>query len=195
MQRAQADLNRLFGACVFSPATEFPSLNLWTSPDGAIIAAEVPGVASEDLDIRSSATPSRARATDLQSRSMTVPSYNGKTARTVLRTHHVLPFRVDADKASPGSERGVVPDRRARKTTKPHQIKVTRPDAGNRMGVRDEPDHNQNGPSAATELTSTAADLHAASRHPRKGRPRSSCLWTFQAPIPATSMSRSTSVS
>src|SRR3984893_16824864 len=51
MQRAQADLNRLFGGLRFYPPTEFPSLNLWTSPDGAIITAEVPGVASEELDI------------------------------------------------------------------------------------------------------------------------------------------------
>src|ERR1700754_443521 len=51
MQRAQADLNRLFGALRFYPATEFPPMNLWTGPEGAILAVEVPGVAPENLDI------------------------------------------------------------------------------------------------------------------------------------------------
>ena len=50
-QRAQADLNRLFGRLGSYPRPEFPLLNLWTSHDGAIVAAEVPGVNPEDLDI------------------------------------------------------------------------------------------------------------------------------------------------
>ena len=51
MQRAQADLNRMFGTMRFYPAPELPLLSLWTNPDGAIVAAEVPGVSPDDLEI------------------------------------------------------------------------------------------------------------------------------------------------
>jgi HSP20 family protein len=98
---AQADLNRLFGGLRFYPATEFPSLNLWTSPDGAIIAAEVPGVASEDLDItiqRDTVTVRGNRPPEPVDDRTVVQRQErpyGPFARTI-----VLPFRVDAEKAS-----------------------------------------------------------------------------------------------
>ena len=101
MQRAQADLNRLFGGLRFYPATEFPSLNLWTSPDGAIVAAEVPGVASEELDItiqRDTVTVRGNRPPEPVDDRTVVQRQerpHGPFARTI-----VLPFRVDADKAS-----------------------------------------------------------------------------------------------
>jgi HSP20 family protein len=128
MQRAQADLNRLFGGLRFYPPTEFPSLNLWTSPDGAIIAAEVPGVASEDLDItiqRDTVTVRGNRPPEPVDDRTVVQRQerpHGPFARTI-----VLPFRVDAEKASARFERGVVTLTLPRpEDDKPHQIKVTR---------------------------------------------------------------------
>ncbi|MBB5662731.1 HSP20 family protein [Rhizobium leguminosarum] len=128
MQRARVDLNRLFGGLRFYPATEFPLLSLWTGPNGAILAAEVPGVAPENLDItirrdavtvrgnRPSETVDDATAVQRQERT------HGPFARTI-----VLPFRVDADKASAKFERGVVTLTLPRpEDDKPHQIKVMR---------------------------------------------------------------------
>ena len=127
-QSPQADLARLFGGLPFYRATEFPPLNLWTSPDGAIVALEVPGVASEDLDItihRDTVTVRGNRPPEPVDDKTVVQRQereHGPFARTI-----VLPFRVDADKASAKFERGVVtltlprPD-----DDKPHQIKVAR---------------------------------------------------------------------
>ena len=128
MQRTQADLARLFGTLPFSSAAEFPPLNLWTSPDGAIVAAEVPGVASEDLDItiqRDTVTVRGNRPPEPVDDRTVVQRQerpHGPFARTI-----VLPFRVDAEKASARFERGVVTLTLPRpEDDKPHQIKVTR---------------------------------------------------------------------
>jgi HSP20 family protein len=128
MQRTQTDLARLFGALPFHPASEFPPLNLWTSPDGAIVALEVPGVASEDLDItiqrdtvtvRGNRPPEPADDRTVVQRQERA---HGPFARTI-----VLPFRVDADNASAKFERGVVTLTLPRpEDDKPHQIKVAR---------------------------------------------------------------------
>src|ERR1700710_503026 len=108
MQRAQADLNRMFGTMRFYPPPEFPLLNLWTNSDGAIVAAELPGVSPDDLEIsirRDTVTlrgTRKAQPTDdavvLRQERMT-----GSFARNM-----VLPFRVDAEKASAKFDRGVV---------------------------------------------------------------------------------------
>ena len=128
MQRAQADLNRLFGGLRFYPATEFPPLNLWTSPDGAIVAMEVPGVAPEDLDI----TIRRDTVTVRGSRTAE-PAEDGTVVLRQERMHgpfartFVLPFRIDADKASAKFERGIVTLTLPRpEDDKPRQIKVAR---------------------------------------------------------------------
>jgi HSP20 family protein len=128
MQRAQADLNRLFGGLRFYQAAEFPLLNLWTGPDGAVVAAEVPGVAPEDIDItirRDIVTLRGNRPPEAVEQGAVVQReerMHGAFARTI-----VLPFRVDADKASARFEHGVVSLTLPRpEDDKPHQIKVAR---------------------------------------------------------------------
>ena len=51
MQRLQSSLNRLLSTSVPTQAAEFPPINVWTSENGAIVRAEIPGVAPEDVDI------------------------------------------------------------------------------------------------------------------------------------------------
>ena len=127
MQRAQADLNRMFGTMRFYPPPEFPLLNLWTNPDGAIVAAEVPGVSPDDLEIsirRDTVTLRGTRkgepmedAVVLRQERMT-----GSFARNM-----VLPFRVDAEKASAKFDRGVVTLTLPRpEEDKPHRISISR---------------------------------------------------------------------
>jgi len=51
MQRLQNSLNRLLSASIPAEQVEFPPLNVWTSENGAIVRAEIPGVGPEDVDI------------------------------------------------------------------------------------------------------------------------------------------------
>jgi HSP20 family protein len=128
MQRAQADLNRMFGTMRFYPPPEFPLLNLWTNPEGAVVAAEVPGVNPEDLDItirRDTITLRGTRGAEPTDDSVSVmrqERVTGPFARNI-----VLPFRVDADKAMAKFERGVVTLTLPRpQEDRPHRISVAR---------------------------------------------------------------------
>jgi HSP20 family protein len=128
MQSAQDDLNRMFGGLRFYTAAEFPLLNLWTSSDGAVLAAEVPGVAPESLDItirrdtvtmRGTRAPEPAEEGTLLQRQERM---HGPFARTIT-----LPFPVDSEKSSARFERGVVILTLPRpENDKPHRINVTR---------------------------------------------------------------------
>jgi HSP20 family protein len=52
MQRLQNSMNRLLsGDAPLAASSEFPLINVWTSENGAIVRAEIPGVAPEDVDI------------------------------------------------------------------------------------------------------------------------------------------------
>jgi len=128
MQRMPADFARLFGAQPFQSAAEFPLVNLWTSPDGAIVALEVPGIASDDLDItvhRDTITVRGNRPSGPADDNAVVLRQergNGPFARRI-----VLPFRVDADKTSATFERGIVTLTLPRpEDDKPHHIQVAR---------------------------------------------------------------------
>lgn len=51
MQRLQSSLNRLLSHPATNRAAEFPPINVWTSENGAIVRAEIPGVAADDVEI------------------------------------------------------------------------------------------------------------------------------------------------
>lgn len=128
MRRAQADLNRMFGTMRFYPPPEFPPLNLWTNPEGAIVAAEVPGVGPEDLDITIRRDTVTLRGTRLaEPTNETVSALRQERVTGPFARNIVLPFRVDADKASAKFERGVVTLALPRpQEDKPHRISIAR---------------------------------------------------------------------
>ena len=128
MLGAQSDLSRLFGGLLFYPSGEFPPLNVWTNPDGAIVVMEVPGVASDDLDImirRDTITVRGNRpAEPIDDRTVVqrMERAHGPFSRTIT-----LPFRIDADKAAAKFERGIVTLTLPRpEEDKPRHIKVAR---------------------------------------------------------------------
>jgi HSP20 family protein len=52
MHRLQNSLNRLLSTSVpIEAPAEFPLINIWTSENGAIVRAEIPGMAPNDVDI------------------------------------------------------------------------------------------------------------------------------------------------
>ena len=119
---------RQVGGLMFYPTPEFPALNLWTSPEGAVVALEVPGVAAEELDItirRDTITvrgDRPAEQTDDRTVVLRQERMTGAFTRTI-----VLPFGVDADKCTAKFEHGVVTLTLPRpENDKPKQIKVAR---------------------------------------------------------------------
>jgi len=111
----------------FYPPPEFPLLNLWTNPDGAIVAAEVPGVSPDDLEISI-----RRDTVTLRGTRKGEPTDDAVVLRQERRTgsfarNMVLPFRVDAEKASAKFDRGVVTLTLPRpEEDKPHRISISR---------------------------------------------------------------------
>jgi HSP20 family protein len=127
MRRAQEEMNRLFGGLRFALRSEFPAVNLWTSPDGVIVTAQVPGVSPDQLDVtvhqdtvtlrgkREAETFDGEVAWHRQERPL------GPFSRTL-----VLPFRVDADRVSARFERGLLTLELPRpESDKPRQVKIT----------------------------------------------------------------------
>jgi HSP20 family protein len=51
VQRVQNSLNRLLSIGGPAHHVEFPLINVWTSENGAIVQAELPGIAPEDVEI------------------------------------------------------------------------------------------------------------------------------------------------
>jgi HSP20 family protein len=127
MQRAQADLNRMFGTMRFYPPPELPLLNLWTNPDGAIVAAEVPGVSPDDLEISIRRDTVALRGTRKGEPTEDTVVLRQERVTGPFARNIVLPFRVEADKASARFERGVVTLTLPRpEEDKPHRISIAR---------------------------------------------------------------------
>ena len=119
---------RQLGGLTFYPRPEFPALNLWTGPEGAVVALEVPGVSAEALDItirRDTITVHGNRPAE-QTDDRTVVLRQERMTGAFTRTI-VLPFGVDADKCTAKFEHGVVTLTLPRpENDKPKHIKVAR---------------------------------------------------------------------
>jgi HSP20 family protein len=126
MRRTQEQMNRLFRGLPLTVTAEFPPVNVWVNSDGAIVAAEVPGVKQDQLDItvyQNTVTLRGQRDAEPLAEDAIVhrrERATGQFARTV-----VLPFRLDADQVSARFERGVLTLALPRPATdKPRQIKI-----------------------------------------------------------------------
>jgi len=55
VERIRRDMDRVFSNFYSGPrfraAPNFPAINVWTNPDGAVVTAELPGVNPDDIDI------------------------------------------------------------------------------------------------------------------------------------------------
>lgn len=123
MQRLHNQLNRLF-----SPQTsrEYPPVNVWTSQDGAIIQAEIPGIEPGGVDIslvndtltirgvRAEECTNNEKSCHRQERSY------GQFIRTLQ-----LPFTVDGDKVKAQFRDGILDINLPRaEADKPRKISV-----------------------------------------------------------------------
>lgn len=108
MQRLQDSLNRTLSASAANNAPEFPPINVWTSESGALVRAEIPGIAPEDVDIslmHDTLTIRGSRqAEDLKGASRHRHERgHGQFTRSLQ-----LPFGVDADKVQAKFSNGVL---------------------------------------------------------------------------------------
>jgi HSP20 family protein len=127
MYRMQADMNRLFGDLRLSPWTEFPPVNLWTNPEGAILTAAIPGVPKDEIDIavhRDTVTIRGNRKLDIENEEEATILREERNHGPFVRSVK-LPFRVDADRAVARFERGVLTLELPRpEEDKPRKIKI-----------------------------------------------------------------------
>ncbi len=127
VDRMMRDLGLLSSALGTQPAArEFPAVNVWTSADKALVTAEIPGVAPDDLDvsvenevltIRGSREPDELAG---EERWVRQERGYGSFARSVA-----LPFAVEGDQVSATYRNGVLTVELPRaEAQKPHKIEV-----------------------------------------------------------------------
>jgi HSP20 family protein len=128
MRRRQREMNRLFGGLRLALRAEFPPVRVFTGTEGAVITAQMPGVAAEQIDItvdQDTVTLRGKREPEVMEGDVMVhrqERQHGPFARAVL-----LPFRVDGDKAAAHFQRGVLTLELPRpESDKPRHIKVSR---------------------------------------------------------------------
>jgi len=105
----QAEMDRLFQSVNDSYAPGFPAVNVYTKDDEAIVAAELPGVSADAIDISvldDTVTIKGARAADALPEGARVHRHergSGEFSRTVR-----LPFRIEPGAVDAKFENGVL---------------------------------------------------------------------------------------
>ncbi len=128
LRRLQDEVNRLVGTFRSSRSAggaEFPAINVWTKEDGAVLTAEVPGLAAEDMDI--SVTGSSLTIRGERAPEETQGEYHRREREFGSFVRAIdLPFRIDADSVEASFANGVLTLRLPRaEADKPRKIKVT----------------------------------------------------------------------
>jgi HSP20 family protein len=112
MERLRRDMNRLVSGipdldAVATPG--YPSINVWTNDDGAVVTAELPGVEPNDIDISvvgDTLTLTGSRAPDEPGEGGT---YHRRERRHGRFTRAVkLPFPAEPDRVEAVFEKGVL---------------------------------------------------------------------------------------
>jgi HSP20 family protein len=112
MDRLRREMNRLFSDwpawAQGSTAPGYPSMNVWTDEDSAIVTAELPGVDREKIDISVEEDTLTVRG-ERQPDETEGATYHRRERRygTFVRTFR-LPFRVEANKVEATFTNGVL---------------------------------------------------------------------------------------
>jgi HSP20 family protein len=127
MRRTQDQINRLFEGMGL-PTAEYPPVNVWVSPEGAVMTAAVAGVKPDQVDItvhQNTLTLRGDREAEAQGEGEVIVHRQERVLGPFSRTI-VLPFRVDADRVSAKFERGVLTLTLPRPAAdQPRRIKIT----------------------------------------------------------------------
>lgn len=126
LHRLHRDMNRLFAGFT-SPAERFPAMNLWTSEDGVVLAAEIPGVDPKDVEVSvlgNVVTVSGERKADS---SIPADSYHRREREAGKFTRSIrLPYEVESDNVQARYEFGTLRVTLPRKeASKPRRIAIS----------------------------------------------------------------------
>jgi len=111
MERLRREMNRLLSGHVsgIAVAPGFPSMNVWTNEDGAVVTAELPGIDHKDIDIsvnNDTLTVIGCRQPEELPKDATYHRRERGCGR--FSRSFQLPFQVEAGKVSAAFERGVL---------------------------------------------------------------------------------------
>lgn len=114
LESLQEDMNRAFGG--WAPARSarrtrraYPPVNIWSSKDGVVVDAEMPGVDAKDVDISVEADRLTIRGTVNADSPKEGETYhrNERSAGEFVRTLQ-LPFRTNADGVKATYKNGIL---------------------------------------------------------------------------------------
>lgn len=125
LHRLQREMNRLFSDYA-EPAERFPALNLWSSDDEAVVAAELPGVDPKAVNLSVVGQVLTLQGERPDEPGVAEGSYHRRERVTGHFTRAVrLPFEVESDKVQARYENGVLRVTLPRKeSTKPRRITI-----------------------------------------------------------------------
>ncbi|MDB5560907.1 MAG: heat shock protein Hsp20 family [Hyphomicrobiales bacterium] len=130
MRQMQEDLNRMIGNLRTAAPREFPAMNIWANPSGAVLTAQVPGVDPEALDIAVHQETVSLRGTrTMEDFGEGAVIHRQERPTGAFTRSFVLPFRINADAVQASFKHGMLTLNLPRPDTdQPHKIKVTRGD-------------------------------------------------------------------
>ena len=113
MDRLRREVNYLFDRTFAGlgdrTAPDYPSLNVWTNEDGAVITAELPGFTPEEIDISVEGSTVTLRGSRQAEALEEGGTYHRRERRhDRFSRSFQLPFQVDTRKVEALSEKGVV---------------------------------------------------------------------------------------
>lgn len=127
LRRIQEEINRAFNEPRVGPAGEFPPVNVWRGDGGLLLAAEVPGVGLDNLEItvyQNTVTLKGKRVQEAPGPDATYHRHEralGNFARTVT-----LPYNVDPERVKASVTNGVLVLELPRpETDKPKKIHIS----------------------------------------------------------------------
>lgn len=108
MRRLQNEVNRLFQSEASETTGGYPALNVYASPEGVAITAEVPGMSADDIDISVHRDTVTLKG-ECKGRPDGVTGYHRRErgSGSFVRTLS-LPFSVDPDKVQAQYRNGVL---------------------------------------------------------------------------------------
>lgn len=124
LERLQSEMERIYTDIKRPFVGGFPALNVWTSDEGAMVTAELPGISIDDIDI--SVAGSGLTLSGRRSLPDTEARYHRQERDAGSFTRSIdLPFKVDGDKVDASFSNGVLSVKLPRaEEDKPRKIKV-----------------------------------------------------------------------